>query len=289
MTEQITIGVLGATSHVGQALLPILLEAGDKIIAFSRQNSQQSTDSVTWRPAAYINEPKPTKPIPYWISLAPIWVLPDYFEQLKALGAKRIVALSSTSRFTKDHSSYHADRALAQRFADSEQQLQAWAEEAGIEWIVLRPTLIYGLGKDKNICEIIRLIRRFGFFPLLGEANGLRQPVHCKDVASACVAALFANNAANKSYNLSGAETMSYKEMVVRLFEAIGQKPRFLTVPVSVLRIVFALLRLVPRYRRWSLSMAERMNQDMVFDHQDASRDLNFQPQSFIVDLDSLP
>ncbi len=60
----------------------------------------------------------------------------------------------------------------------------------GVEWVILRPTLIYGHGRDKNITEIARFIRRFGFFPLLGKANGLRQPIHVEDVAEACFAAL---------------------------------------------------------------------------------------------------
>ena len=63
--------------------------------------------------------------------MVPIWVLPEHFLVLEASGARRVVT---------------------------------WAKSRGIEWVILRPTLIYGLGRDKNISEIARFIRRFSFF-----------------------------------------------------------------------------------------------------------------------------
>jgi hypothetical protein len=35
--------------------------------------------------------------------------------------------------------------------------------------------------------------------------------------------------------------------------------------------------------------MVERMNQDLVFDHQDAKRDLNFSSRSFQLQAEDLP
>lgn len=292
MLEQKTVGIIGATSPVGQCLLPLLTKAGFKVLAFSRDiRNLQSTDDITWQLTTSKSlgpQPVCNHMIPYWICVAPIWVLPEYFQVLKNSGAKRVVAFSSTSRFTKDHSSDESERVLAQRLIKAEDQLSTWAEEELIEWVILRPTLIYGLGKDKNISEIIRLIRRFCFFPLIGKANGLRQPVHVKDVAFAGLSALSASAAANKSYNLSGGETLTYKEMVERVFIQLGRKPFFLKLPKSLMQLAILILRCLPRYRGWKLAMAERMNQDLVFDHQEARRDLNFTPCPFRLDPEDL-
>ncbi|OAI07109.1 SDR family oxidoreductase [Methylomonas methanica] len=276
-----TIGVLGATSHVGLALLPLLTQADFEVVAFSRHIVTDSASSVVWRPVKSLGAVGGHQDISYWICLSPIWSLPSYLPAIQASNAKRIVVLSSTSRFTKQDSFDPSDQMLAQRFAKSELDLQEWSAHAGVECVILRPTLIYGLGRDKNICEIARLIRRFRFFPLLGKANGLRQPVHCSDVAQACVSALFAENVANKSYNLSGAEILSYRDMVARIFNAMGLKQRFIQIPMFLIRIGFVLLKVLPRYRSWSFSMMERTNRDLVFDHQDASRDLEFNPRPF--------
>lgn len=278
------VGVLGATSLVGECLLPLLKEAGWQVSAYSRRTSEQADVGVAWRPlgsSPLAPHPEEGGEVPFWICLAPIWVLPEHFALLEAYGVQRLVALSSTSRFTKDDSSDPEEQGVACRLAEAEALVQAWAADRGVEWIILRPTLIYGLGRDKNIAEIARFIRRFGFFPVLGWAGGLRQPVHAQDVAAACLAALQAAGSANYAYNLSGGETLSYRDMLARVFAALGRQPRLVAVPLSVFRIAVALLRCLPRYRRWSSAMAERMNRDLVFDHSEAVRDLAFMPRAF--------
>jgi nucleoside-diphosphate-sugar epimerase len=218
-----------------------------------------------------------------WISVAPIWVLADCLEYLDPSKIRRLVALSSTSRFTKEDSSDPGEQALARRFAESEELLKVWAEARGVEWVILRPTLIYGLGRDKNIAEIVRFIRRVGFFPMFGRAGGLRQPIHAKDVAGACVAALQAPEAANRAYNISGGEILPYRDMVGRVFAALGRRPLLVPVPLAAFRIAVALLRYLPQYRQWSSAMVERMNRDLVFDHGEAARDLAFKPRPFVL------
>lgn len=282
MSDNLNIGVLGATSHVGAALLPMLLSRDFQVMAFSRKTLSSPVDNLIWEPVSNLVDCSNSSDrfVPFWISLAPIWVLPNYFNALKARSARRLVILSSTSRFSKGQSADAGDRALAQCFVESEERLQRWAEENGIEWVILRPTLIYGLGNDKNVCEIIGLIRRFGLFPLFGKANGLRQPVHCADVANACVQALFSERASNHSYNISGGETLTYRAMVERLFHCLGRKPVLVELPPVFLRWILTILRLLPRYRHWNFSMVERMSQDLVFDYSDAVRDLEFCPRS---------
>jgi len=286
------VGVLGATSLVGECLLSLLTEAGWQVTAFSRKSVERIDNKVHWlKPLA---SPHPLPPscereIKNWICVAPIWVLPEHFSLLEAHGARRLVALSSTSRFTKDDSTDMEEQAMALRLAESEKRVQAWAQSHGVEWMILRPTLIYGLGRDKNISEIARFIRRFGFFPLFGKANGLRQPIHAADVASACVSALQSPCAANRIYNISGGETLSYRNMVIHVFTALERPPRLLSVPLSVFRVAVALLRCLPRYRQWSVAMAERMNKDLVFDHTDASQELGFKPRVFLLSAEDLP
>ena len=224
-----------------------------------------------------------------WICLAPVWVLPDYFELLMAYGARRVVALSSTSVFAKQSSADPQELATVQKLVQAEQQVRAWAQSHGVQWVILRPTLIYGGGQDKNISEIARFIRRFGFFPVFGNACGQRQPIHAADVASACLAALQSPGAVNHTYNISGGETLPYCAMVTRVFEALGRRPHLLRVPLWAFRLAVAVLRQVPRYRQWSATMAERMCRDQAFDHADAARDLGFKPRAFLLTAEDLP
>ena len=275
----VRVGVLGATSFVGHALLPQLVRAGAQVVAFSRRTDLPEHLGVHW---SRLDTPPPAGgPIPLWVCLAPIRVLREHQALLEACGARRVVALSSTSRFTKTDSSDPGEVDLATGLAQSEDALLNWAGLHQAEAVVLRPTLIYGLGRDKNIVEIARFIRRFGFFPLLGAAGGLRQPVHVEDVAAACLAALSAPRAAGNAYNISGADVLPYHEMVGRVFAALGRRPRRVRIPLVLFRLAIAVLRRLPRYRHWTAAMAERMNRDMAFGHAAAARDLGYTPRHF--------
>ena len=279
------VGVLGASSLVGECLLPMLSKAGWRVVAFSRR-AAESGFGVEWRQLPFTEV---AAEISHWICVAPIWVLPDYFALIEAAGARRIVVLSSTSRFTKVGSGDTTEQATAAKLIDGEARLQAWAESRGIGLVILRPTLIYGQGRDKNIAEIARFVRRFGFFLVFGKALGLRQPIHAEDVAGACLAALQGSDVRSRSYNISGGETLTYREMVARIFTALGRRTRVLTVPLWAFRLAVTMLRPLPRYRQWSAAMAERMNRDLVFDHADAVRDLGFKPRAFELTAEDLP
>jgi len=286
LVPELRVGVLGASSLVGECLLPLFDLSEWEVDAFSRQARGDQQTGVNWR---QIGPQASDGVIPYWISLSPIWVLPDYFELMENCGIRRIVALSSTSRFTKGNSPDEREKENISRLIDAEERLAEWAAQRGIEWTILRPTLIYGLGRDTNISEIARLIRRYRFFPLFGAAQGLRQPVFAGDVAQACMAALLNPQASGRSYNISGGETLPYRAMVARVFGALGRSPRFIRVPLILFRLFVMILRLFPRYGNWSTAMAERMNLDMVFDHSEASRDLGFSPKGFDLGARDLP
>lgn len=278
------VGVIGATSLVGKYVLSLATQAGWRVTACSRKDVDQADRSVVWKQLLRntMNTASDVHPlIPFWICVAPIWILPEYFEMFETYGVRRVVALSSTSRFTKTDSSSVAENALALRLAAGEIALKDWAESNGVEYVILRPTLIYGLGQDKNISEIARFVRRFRFFPLLGKAEGLRQPVHAEDVAGVCVAAISTPIMAKNEYNIPGGETLTYREMVSRVFRAVGRKPVFLTVPLSAFRLALGCLHMFPHYQHWSVSMAERMNRDLVFDKSGAVGDLGFSPRPF--------
>jgi hypothetical protein len=134
---------------VGESLLSLLTPANWQVTAFSRR-SVESSESVEWqRPSHRPSLAEAVEKIPYWICVAPISVLPDYFALLETHEVRRIVVLSSTSRFTKGDSSDPTEQSNVRRLIDAEQQVRTWATSKGVEWVILRPTLIYGLGRDK--------------------------------------------------------------------------------------------------------------------------------------------
>jgi nucleoside-diphosphate-sugar epimerase len=271
------VGVIGASSFVGAHVLAILAREGVRTIAWSRR-SGPSPSTCQW---AVYGEDIVAGPIRTWLCMAPIWSLPEHFDLIARCGGSRIVALSSTSRYTKLASRHSDDATLARRLIDGETVLRDWAAAHNATWTVLRPTLIYGDGRDKNIAEIARFIRRFGFFPLFGRASGMRQPIHVADVAHAVCAAALAPAAEGAAYNISGGETLTYRAMVERVFARCGRRAIAPSIPMPVFQAAVGVVRVIPRYRHWSAAMAERMNIDMAFDHSAAATDFGFAPRPF--------
>jgi nucleoside-diphosphate-sugar epimerase len=283
------VAVLGATSQLGACLLESLGQSRKRVVAFSRQAHKQTNEHVEWYRLGLDASTKNIGSVSNWICAAPIWVLPEYFALLEALGVKKLVSISSTSRFTKLDSIDPADQVVVHRLVDSERRVQKWAEEQGIEWIIFRPTMIYGLGTDKNVTEIACFISRWSFFPILGQADGLRQPIHVKDLAQACVVAMDSPVGKNRAYDVSGAETLPYREMVKRIFVALGKKPRIVVLPRWCFRCALPGLNLIPRFRNWSVAMVDRMERDMVFDNSEARDTFGFDPRPFTLDSNDLP
>lgn len=274
--------ITGATSQVGGFLLSRLVGEGLDLIAVSRGPCPPHLNSskVRWVNADIARGDSLPK-ADVLIHLAPLFLLPALLPQFLAQGGRRVIAFGTTSRYSKAGSKHTKEQAFATRLLAAEEQVARLCQAAHAPWTLFRPTLIYGAGSDRNIALIAHLIRRFGVFPLLGQAAGRRQPVHADDLAAACVAAIDQPASFNKAYDLSGGETLSYRQMVARVFEALGRRPRFVQVPILAFRVVMRGLACLPRYRDFNAEMARRMNEDLVFDHAEATRDFGYQPRPF--------
>lgn len=263
--------ITGATGQIGYFLLPLLNDF--EIFAISR-SSHLSSHSIRWIQGdlnAHINVPSN---LDYLIHLAGLPLFPK-------IAAPRIIAFSSTSRFTKEHSPDLHERKVAENLIKSEETLIEFCDKQNLKWTLFYPTLIYGAGMDKNVVVLSHFIQRWGFFPLLGEAKGLRQPVHAQDLATACIKVLNNPKTYNKRYFLTGGETLTYKQMLSTLFEQLDKKPLFIPLPRNLLKIGLKLLNIFPRFQHLNSEMLERMNQDLCFSSQPAIDDFGFNARGF--------
>lgn len=263
--------VLGASSLVGRFVLPKLEADGIAPVAVSRRAEPG------WLQAD-IETPEGRAALPHAatvVACSPIWLLPDLIETLKANGLTRLVAFSSTSVVTKATSTHADERAVAARLAAGEAAVRA----SGVDWTILRPTLIYAEGRDGNVSRLASLARRFGFLPIAGSGAGLRQPVHAEDLATAAISAAGRPGAAGQTYDLTGGETLSYRTMCERIFEGLGKRPRIVTLPPALWRL--GLMLASPFLPGATAQMGERMDRDLFFDASTAHFDLDYRPRPF--------
>src|SRR6266849_10021016 len=271
--------VIGATGIVGSHLVDRLVRAGERPIALSR-SARKSADDVEWFEgdlAAAENLKLP--PFKTLYCTAHVGLLATALPFLSGASLTRVVAFTSTSIVTKMDSEILAERESVRVWAEAEQQLIAACERLGVGWTVLRPTIIYDEGRDANITRLSRLIHRLGFMPLAGSGSGLRQPVHAGDLAIGALAAAASLAAANKIYAIPGKDTITYREMVGRIFDGLHKPRRIIPIPPPLWRAAFSLAK--PFVPNANVAMGNRMAKDMILDSAPAMEDFGWNPREF--------
>src|SRR5207302_11496255 len=77
---------------------------------------------------------------------------------------------------------------------------------------VLRPTMIYGKGRDKNLSRLIRFMRRWRVPVVPGDGRQLTQPLHVHDLVE--LIACHKKLPAAGLYPVGGAEALPLAELV---------------------------------------------------------------------------
>jgi nucleoside-diphosphate-sugar epimerase len=275
--------VLGGASLIGRFLLPRLEAAGVPFYALSRAPPRGPRwiqgDLSDYELAERLPPDCPTV-----LSLSPIWHLPQALPKLN--GMRRLVAVSSTSVFTKAASPNAYEQGVVKRLSDGEMGVRGYCETQCVAWSILRPTLIYAEGQDQNVSRLAGLIRRFGVLPLAGRGGGLRQPVHADDLAAAAIAAASCPAAEGKAYDLPGGETLTYRQMAERVFEGLGRRPLIVSAPEPLWRLAFAIAR--PLLPGATAQMGSRMSADLAFDGAAAAADFGWSPRPFRPDFKAM-
>lgn len=273
--------LIGATGQIGRNI--VARAAGRPLVALARNPDRVGTIENVVAHQCELTAPIgdiPGGPTPEAIVTAPVWLLPAHLDALRDAGVRRLVCFSTTSVLGKAETGDRHERTVVDRVASAERALRDWAADTGVGLTILRPTLIYGAGQDRTVTAAARFIRRFGVYPVWGPANGLRQPVHADDLAAAALAALASPAAAGRTYALGGGETLAYREMISRIFAALGRGPRCVRVPGLPALLAFA-GAVIPG-SELTADVARRMNMDLDFDDGAATADFGYAPRAFL-------
>ena len=275
-----TVLVSGASSQLGVFLLPRLRSAGFSVLALSRKAPLEPlgvAPGVRWlHPDA---EFMPREPVNFMVSCGPLALAVDLVQQNP--GLQRVVAFSSSSVVTKADSENPAENRTMAAIRDDERRLNTLCEDRRIALLLLRPTMIYGCGLDRNVSLLARFGRRLGFIPLAGSAAGLRQPVHADDLAAVAVAALAAEHPVTLQSTACGGCTLSYREMAEKIAAACDGNVRILALPLWVFTTAVRALSVFSAFRGINREMVRRQARDMVFDDSALRAAIDYRPRPF--------
>jgi uncharacterized protein YbjT (DUF2867 family) len=184
--------------------------------------------------------------------------------------------------------------------------------ESALDWIILRPTMIYGAPGDRNLSRLLPLLCRLPVLPVPGGGH-LQQPVHVADVAHAVLAAaeligaelagcgpadcgragsgrpdsgladsgLVGAKPGGVTYDLAGPVPLTFGELLRTAGQAVGSRTRFVPVPLPPVLAAARGYELVSRSPRIRAEQVRRLAEDKAFGIRAAARDLGFAPRSF--------
>lgn len=265
----------GATGYTGQFVLDALLRAGEHARCLVRRDLPKcESDGVSFhkgdleRPESFADALAGCTSA---ISVAHIRFAPQLVDACSKAGVKRAVFFSSARRFSKVN-------------ADSVDAVIAGEEaviSSDLDYTLLRPSMIYGPGDDRNLSRLYAFLNRHRLMPIFGTGDNLVQPVYVEDVATAVISALWRTGAIGKAYTLAGPQPMTYCDMIDTLARVAERLVLKIHIPL------FVALPLVGLCEKWlpnfplQADQVRRMNEDRAFDISESRRELGFLPRNF--------
>jgi nucleoside-diphosphate-sugar epimerase len=271
--------ITGATGFTGSRTVPLLLKNGFDVRCLYRTSSDRSPLNgldIEWAlgdvsdPQSLISAMAGTDALVNIASLG-FGHADSIIRAAKEAGIQRAIFISTTAIFTQLNASSKKVRVAA----------ELAVETSGLKYTILRPTMIYGSPRDRNMWRLIKFMRVSPIVPIFGDGKYLQQPIYVDDVAAAVLGCLKADVTIGKSYNIAGLRALTYNEVIDTLGRAMNKRVWKLHVPSKP---VVGLLRLFEKLHIPFPIKAEqvlRLNENKDFSYSEAERDFGFSPRSF--------
>lgn len=156
-------------------------------------------------------------------------------------GVKRFVFVSSigvngdispSTGFTEE-SPVNPHKPYAVSKYEAELLLRSIATESGVELVIVRPPLVYGVGVKGNFAKLQQLVSK-GLPMPVGLANNRRTLVSVDNLANFLVCCVEHSQAAGELFVIGDEQSISTKELVSLLAQGMDKKIMFLPIPPKV-------------------------------------------------------
>lgn len=291
--------VTGASGFVGRALCPAIRQAGHSLRMAVRDAGVSEGEACfgVGQISGRTDWSKCLKDIDVVIHLAarvhvmkadPVEALEASMEinargterlakQAAASGVKRFIYLSSIKvngecttdvPFTEDSIPMPQD-AYAVSKLHAELALKQVAEGSGMEFVILRPPLIYGPGVKANFFNLIKLVDSGLPLPF-AKLENRRSLLYIGNLVDAIAVCVDHPAAAGQTFLLSDGEAISTPALVRKLGNALGRPDRLWPMPLALMS---SLMRLLGKS-----SAFDRLTQSLVIDDGRFVKMLGWQP-----------
>lgn len=199
---------------------------------------------------------------------------PKYYcksiDNIKLSGIKRAFFVTTTGIFSKyNHCS--------DIYKKGESQIKA----SGIDYTIIRPSLIYGTDRDRNMTKLLKILSKSPIFPVFGTGEGLMQPVYVQDLADGIVKIIMNSDLTRgKEYNLCGPKAIPYNQLLSLACQALDRNVSFVHIPHTFAAKLVGVFQHIPGFPI-TCEQVLRLLEDKKFDISAAVKDLAYSPRGF--------
>lgn len=161
-------------------------------------------------------------------------------------------------------------------YSDSKLAAEELLRRSSLDWIIMRPALIYGPGNRGNAADVAERLRA-GSMWLPGGGRTTIQPVYVEDVAAACLAAAGNTDALGRTYRLGGPAPVSVRDFREALRDASGGHATIRAIPLPLFALLARGAALLGKRGPLEVLAFHRATHEV--DSTDAQSDLGFRPR----------
>lgn len=272
--------VTGASGFLGSAVVPGLLARGHEVVALVRSDTAAAAVSELRAEVlpgdlddpAGLDEAFASAGADALANLASLGFghAATVVAAAEEAGIERAVFVSTTAIFTSLPAASRAVRVAA------EETIQ----NSGLQWTIVRPTMIYGRPNDRNLARLLAFVRHSPVVPLPGGGRRLIQPVHVDDLAEFIAMALEADAAIGGVYDVAGPKALTLRQIVEASGQALGRRPWLVPLPLGPTVVAVRAYERLSKKPRLKVEQVLRLNEDKTVDI-GAAESLGYAPRSF--------
>ena len=206
---------------------------------------------------------------------------PAAFEKINAGGTRNVVSACQDAGIRRllYVSSISVTYPVLTPYGKSKRAGEAAVQESGLEWTIVRPTLVIGDGGGVEFRMFADFVCRFPVYPMPGGGVAKKRPVRSVDLVKGIAAAGLSHEAIGKTYALAGPEVMTMAEMARRVLRSSGKCHLMAPVPWWLARWLAVFKNRIGGRRVSAEQALAGFLYDAVPGIENAEKDLDYHPE----------